>query len=148
MAARSAVEAFEKSDQLDSVRIMETIHRALAPTRGAAIAVARVDRSAHLVRFAGIGNISAAVVSGGATKRMISHNGTAGHVAPRIREFTYPFAGSPTIILHSDGVSAKWEMETYPGLALCRPSVIAGVLSRDFRRNSDDALVAVLRVAA
>src|SRR6185437_15100138 len=82
-AARGAVEAFEKSDQMDSVRVMETIHRALAPTRGGAVAVARVDRSAHLLRFAGIGNIAAALVAGGTTKRMVSLNGTAGHVAPR-----------------------------------------------------------------
>jgi anti-sigma regulatory factor (Ser/Thr protein kinase) len=147
-AAQRAVEAFEKGDQMDSVRIMETIHRALAPTRGAAVAVARVDREARLVRFSGIGNISAAVVSEGSTKRMISHNGTAGHVASRIREFTYPFAGSPTVLLHSDGVSAKWELEAYPGLAVCRPSVIAGVISRDFRRSTDDALIVVMRAAA
>ena len=148
LAARSAVEAFEKSDQMDSVRVMETIHRALAPTRGAAVAVARVDRAAGLVRFSGVGNISAAVVSDGGTKRMVSLNGTAGHVAPRMREFTYPYAGATTIILHSDGVSAKWDFGSYPGLTTCRPSVIAGVLSRDFRRTSDDALIAVFRVAA
>jgi anti-sigma regulatory factor (Ser/Thr protein kinase) len=147
-AARGAVEAFEKSDQMDSIRVMETIHRALAPTRGAAIAVARVDRPARLVRFSGIGNISAALVSDGATKRMVSLNGTAGHVAPRVREFTYPLSGTATVILHSDGVSAKWDLASYPGLASCRPSVIAGVLSRDFQRTNDDALVAVLRVAA
>jgi len=147
-AARSAVEAFEKNDQMDNVRILEAIHRALAPTRGAAIAVARVDHPARLVRFAGVGNISAALVSDGATKRMVSMNGTAGHVAPRVREFAYPFAGSPTVILHSDGVSAKWDLASYPGLATCRPSIIAGVLSRDFRRSNDDALIAVLRVAA
>jgi anti-sigma regulatory factor (Ser/Thr protein kinase) len=147
-AARSAVEAFEKSDQMDSVRVMETIHRALAPTRGAAIAVARVDRPAQLVRFSGIGNISAALISAGATKRMVSLNGTAGHVAPRVREFTYPCHGAATVILHSDGVSAKWDLASYPGLASCRPSIIAGLLGRDFRRTNDDALVAVLRVAA
>jgi anti-sigma regulatory factor (Ser/Thr protein kinase) len=148
LAARSAVEAFEKSDQMDSVRLMETIHRALAPTRGAAIAVARVDRAARLVRFAGVGNISAAVVSEGATKRMVSLNGTAGHIAPRMREFIYPYSGAPTLILHSDGVSAKWDLAAYPGLASCRPSIIAGLLSRDFRRTNDDALIAVLRIAA
>jgi anti-sigma regulatory factor (Ser/Thr protein kinase) len=147
-AARGAVEAFEKSDQMDSVRVMETIHRALAPTRGAAIAVARVDRPAHLVRFSGIGNIAAALISEGTTKRMVSLNGTAGHVAPRVREFTYPYTGTATVILHSDGLSAKWDMETYPGLSVCRPSIIAGVLSRDFRRSNDDALIVVLRVAA
>ena len=148
VAARRAVEAVEKSDQADSVRIMETIHRALAPTRGAAIAVARVDRPARLVRFAGVGNISAALISEGAIKRMVSMNGTAGHVAPRVREFAYPFSGDATIILHSDGVSAKWDFAAYPGLAACRPSVIAGVLSRDFRRTNDDALIAVLRIAS
>ena len=148
IAARSAVEAFEKSDQMDTVRVIEAIHRALAPTRGAAIAMARVDRPAQLVRFAGVGNIAAAVVSEGAVKRMVSMNGTAGHVAPRIREFAYPVSGSAAIILHSDGVSAKWDLAAYPGLSACRPSVIAGVLSRDFRRTNDDALIAVLRVAA
>ncbi len=148
LAARSAVEAFEKGDQMDSVRVMETIHRALAPTRGAAAALVRVDRAAQLVRCCGIGNIAAALVSEGAMKRMVSLNGTAGHVAPRIREFTYPYTRSATVILHSDGLSAKWDFESYPGLALCRPSVIAGVLSRDFRRPNDDALIAVLRVAA
>ncbi|HXE29260.1 MAG TPA: ATP-binding SpoIIE family protein phosphatase [Stellaceae bacterium] len=147
-AARSAVEAFEKSDQMDSVRVMETIHRALAPTRGAAVAVARVDRPAQLVRFSGIGNIAAALVSEGVVKRMVSLNGTAGHVAPRVREFTYPYSGAATVILHSDGVSAKWDLASYPGLAACRPSIIAGLISRDFRRTNDDSLVAVLRVAA
>lgn len=148
LAARSAVEAFEKSDQMDSVRVMETVHRALAPTRGAAVAVARVDRPARLVRFSGVGNIGAALVSDGTIKRMVSLNGTAGHVAPRMREFTYPFSGAATIILHSDGVSAKWDLPVYPGLAACRPSTIAALLSRDFRRTNDDSLVAVLRVAA
>ena len=148
LAARSAVEAFEKSDQMDSVRVMETIHRALAPTRGAAIAIARLDRAEKLVRFSGVGNISAALFSDGTTKRMVSLNGTAGHVAPRVREFTYPYSGAATILLHSDGVSAKWDLGAYPGLAASRPSIIAGVLNRDFRRTNDDALIAVLRVAA
>jgi hypothetical protein len=132
---------------MDCVRVMETIHRALAPTRGAAIAVARVDRSAHLVRFSGIGNIAAALIAEGTTKRMVSLNGIAGHVAPRLRAFTYPYTGVATVVLHSDGVSAKWDVEAYPDLTMCRPSVIAGVLSRDFRRSHDDAVIVVLRVA-
>lgn len=148
LAARSAVEVFEKTELSDTVRIMESIHRALAPTRGAAIAVVRIEREARIVHFSGIGNISAALVSEGAVKRMVSMNGTAGHVAPRVREFAYPYSGDATIILHSDGVSAKWDLAAYPGIAACRPSIIAGVLSRDFRRTNDDALIAVLRVAA
>jgi len=103
-------------------------HRGLAPTRGAALAIARVDTGASLVRFVGIGNITGTLVSDGDARRMASHNGTAGHVAPRIREFTYPFTGKPLVILHSDGLSTRWGLADYPGLAVSHPSLIAGIL--------------------
>ena len=148
VAAGHAVGAFANGMQLGILPLMETIHRSLASTRGAAIAVASVEMAERLVRFAGIGNISAALVAPGTAKRMVSNNGIAGHAAPRIRDFTYPFAGSPTVILHSDGISSRWDLDAYPGLAAAHPSVIAGVLSRDFRRNNDDALIVVMRVAA
>lgn len=146
-AAETAVRAFADNTDKDCVALVEAIHRALAPTRGAALAVARVDTSACLVRFVGIGNIAAVLASDGQSRRMASNNGTAGHVAPRIREFTYPFAAKPVVILHSDGISAKWEIERYPGLAASHPSLIAGVVFRDHRRGRDDALAVAMRVA-
>jgi hypothetical protein len=76
---------------------------------------------------------------------MVSHNGVAGHVAPRIREFTYPFTGNPLVVLHSDGLSARWDPDHYPGLAASHPSLIAGVLFRDHRRSRDDAAVLASR---
>jgi hypothetical protein len=78
---------------------------------------------------------------------MASHNGTAGHVAPRLRDFVYPFTGRPLVILHSDGVSARWEIDAYPGLAACHPSLVAGVIFRDHRRGRDDASVVAMRAA-
>jgi anti-sigma regulatory factor (Ser/Thr protein kinase) len=148
-AADIAVAAFHANIDDDCPRLVEKIHRALAPTRGAAVAVARVDAREKLVRFLGVGNITAATLfNDGTVRRMVSHNGTAGHIAPRIREFTYPFSGTVTIVLHSDGLSAKWDLATYPGLAANHPSLIAGILFRDHRRGRDDASVAVMRVAA
>jgi hypothetical protein len=76
---------------------------------------------------------------------MVSHNGTAGHVAPRIREFTYDFTGEPMVILHSDGLTSRWNLAAYPGLAGQHPSLIAGVLLRDHRRERDDAAVVIMR---
>lgn len=147
VAAGASVKAFEANLSSDCSQLMEAIHGALAPTRGAAAAVARVDQAQRLVRYVGVGNIAGAVVSQGVVRRMVSHNGTAGHIAPRIREFTYPWSGSVTIILHSDGLSSKWDLDAYPGLAGSHPSLIAGVLFRDYRRESDDASIAVMRVA-
>jgi anti-sigma regulatory factor (Ser/Thr protein kinase) len=144
-AASMAAQIFREHLDDDCEKLVERMHRGLAPTRGAALAVARVDASASLVRFVGIGNIAGTLVSDGDVRRMISHNGTAGHVAPRIREFTYPFTGKPLVILHSDGLSTKWGLADYPGLAASHPSLIAGILFRDHRRGRDDATVVAMR---
>ncbi len=146
-AAETATRAFADNIDKECVPLVEAIHRALAPTRGAALAVARIDRDARVVRFVGVGNIGAVLSSGGEVRRMASYNGTAGHVAPRIREFTYPFTSKPLVILHSDGLSARWEIDAYPGLAASHPSLVAGVIFRDHRRSRDDATVVAMRAA-
>lgn len=144
-AAKAAVRVFRESRDESCARIAELIHKALAPTRGAAIAVARVDRAERVVRFVGIGNIAGAVFSSAGLKRMVSHDGTAGQIASRIREFVYPYAGTPVVILHSDGLSGRWDFGNYPGLGASHPSLIAGVLFRDFARGRDDACVVAMR---
>lgn len=144
-AAETATEIFEKHADEDCVSLVERIHRGLAPTRGAALAVARIDAAEKCVRFVGVGNITGLLMTGIEARQMVSHNGTVGHVAPRIREFTYPFDGRPSVILHSDGLSNRWRIADYPGLAACHPSLIAAILFRDFRRGRDDATIAVMR---
>ena len=144
-AAAVAIDTFLADPDRDCVRLVEAIHRALAPTRGAAVAVARVDRKEQVVRFVGIGNIVGAMVAEGQLRHMVSHNGTAGHIAPRIREFVYPFTGEPTLILHSDGMSGRWNLGSFPGLLAAHPALIAGVLFREYRRERDDCSVVVLR---
>jgi anti-sigma regulatory factor (Ser/Thr protein kinase) len=125
--------------------LLDAMHQALRPTRGAAVAVADLDSSARTVRFAGIGNISAMVVpSSGSWLRMVSHNGTIGHEMRKVVEFSYPWQPDSLLIMHSDGLGTNWGFEPYPGLALRHPSVVAGVLFRDHRRGRDDATVVVV----
>jgi hypothetical protein len=76
---------------------------------------------------------------------MVSVNGTLGHQMTRARQYEYPFEADSLLILHSDGLSANWSPDKYPGLFQRHPGVIAGVLFRDFRRIRDDATVAVAR---
>ena len=146
-AARAAIRTFEERAEDDCTAILAEMHRALAHTRGAAVAVARLDADARVVRFVGVGNIAGAVAApDGVVRRMVSHNGTVGHIAPRIREFSYPCPPGSLILMHSDGVSGKWDMAAYPGLAAGHPSLVAGVLFRDFRRKNDDVTVVAMRV--
>jgi hypothetical protein len=49
------------------------------------------------------------------------------------------------MIIHSDGLMTQWNLDAYPGLLHCDPSVIAGVLYRDYTRGRDDTTVVVIR---
>jgi anti-sigma regulatory factor (Ser/Thr protein kinase) len=145
LAADAAVRVFEAHRDDSCEHLVDRMHRALAQTRGGALAVARLDEAAGVVRYVGIGNISGVLVSGGGARHMVSNHGTAGRSAPRIREFAYPFGSDPLLILHSDGLTTRWDIATYPGLVAQHPALIAGVLLRDHRRARDDASVVVMR---
>ena len=145
-ASRAAVRAFLADPARPPGAALERMHGALRPTRGAAAAVAHVDLARGSVVFAGIGNVAGVLVTeNGATQRMVSHNGTVGHVARRVQEFAYPFQGSPLVVLCSDGLGTRWTLDAYPGLARRHPTLIAGVLYRDFNRGRDDVTVLVAR---
>ncbi len=145
-AVNTAVDLFHQHAEEPCAALLLRLHHALVPTRGAALAIARIDAAAQVVRYAGIGNISGTAITGSELLRMVSHNGIAGHLTPRVREFVYPYVGNPLLILHSDGVSTRWDLAAYPGLTIEHPSLVAGVLLRDFRRGRDDASVAALRM--
>ncbi len=124
--------------------MLEDIHRALQGTRGAAGAIATVDWSTRQLRFAGVGNIAGSMIAGERSRGMSSHNGILGQGDPRFQEFEYAWPADGMLILHSDGLSARWGLSAYPGLALRDPALIAAVLRRDFSRR-DDQTALVLR---
>jgi len=49
------------------------------------------------------------------------------------------------LVLHSDGLVSHWSLDAYPGLAARDPSLIAGILYRDFTRGRDDVTVVVAK---
>jgi anti-sigma regulatory factor (Ser/Thr protein kinase) len=145
-AARAALETFDNAPAaITLVELMTRVHEALRPTRGAAVAIAAIDRMEQKLRFCGLGNISGVVVAPAGTKHLVSHNGTAGHELRRLQEFVQPWPIGSMLLLHSDGIATHWRLEDYPGLADRSPALIAGVLYRDFNRGRDDATVAVVR---
>lgn len=144
-ASAAAVAAFRQTAHQPVERIVETVHKALRATRGAAVAVAQGSREGPAVRYAGIGNIAGAVLGSLGIRKMVSLPGTAGHEARSIRAFDYPWPEGSLLIMHSDGITARWDLAQYPGLSERHPSLIAGILLRDFARGRDDATVAVVR---
>jgi anti-sigma regulatory factor (Ser/Thr protein kinase) len=138
-ASREAVRAFEAGAERHPAAVVERLHEVLRPTRGATIGVAEVGP--RTIRYAGLGNIAAAVVTGDATRHLPSHNGTAGREARRIQEFDYPWPERGVLVMASDGLATRWDLGAYPGLLSHHPAIIAGVLYRDFGRGRDDVTV-------
>jgi anti-sigma regulatory factor (Ser/Thr protein kinase) len=144
-ASQEAVAVLGRTTELAPTAVLEEVHRALRPTRGAAVAIAHVDFDLREVRFAGAGNVSAIVVSPSNQQHMISHNGTAGHNIRKFQEFVYPWPPGSVLVMHSDGITTSWRLEAYRGIIQQDPSLLAGVLLRDASRGRDDACVLVGR---
>lgn len=146
-AARAAVEAITHCEPAAVTQYIEYAHEAALSTRGAALGVASLSRGASCLTFAGVGNISAVVVDQGARRGLISSNGILGGNMRKILEVTHHWTPDATLIMHSDGLHTQWNLNEYPGLQARDPSVIAGVLYRDFKRGRDDVTVVVMKDA-
>ena len=139
--SRLAVEAFLAAKSASPSRIIELAHEALRGTRGAAVAVVRVE--GEEVRFAGVGNITGSVITDATTRHMVSHPGIVGHQMSRVQEFIYPWNDRSLLVLASDGIKTQWRLDAYPGISRRHPTLIAATIWRDFSRGRDDATVVV-----
>jgi anti-sigma regulatory factor (Ser/Thr protein kinase) len=144
-ASRTATLVLAENPTAPPEALISACHDALAPTRGAAVAVVRLDPGAGTGALAGVGNIAGRVHTGGAQRNLVSHNGTVGHNVRRIQEFTFPFPSQSVLVMHSDGLNTHWNLSDYPGLAARTAGLIAGVLYRDHDRGRDDVTVVVVR---
>jgi anti-sigma regulatory factor (Ser/Thr protein kinase) len=144
-AAREAEKVLRTTKEESPTEVLREVHDSLKKTRGAAAAVARIETNQGLVRFAGVGNISASVATPGHKRGLASHNGTLGQSMHRVQEFTCPWAPTSILVMHSDGLANRWDLDQYPGIWNKHPSVIAAILHRDFSRNRDDVTVLVAK---
>jgi anti-sigma regulatory factor (Ser/Thr protein kinase) len=146
IASREAVRNFSEGPFVPPAAAVEALHKALGHTRGAALAVAELDTTAGLVRYAGLGNIAGTVFGPDGTRRgMVSMPGIAGHQRRQIRAYDYPLAPGSVVLMHTDGVVDRWNPAEYPGLLTRSPEVIAATVLRDAGTRRDDAGVLVAR---
>jgi anti-sigma regulatory factor (Ser/Thr protein kinase) len=146
VASLNAVRILYENPGLEPMALIGLSHQALRSSRGAAVSVACIDRVRKTVSYCGVGNVTAQIYSGARPQQhLVSVNGTAGHQIQRIREFNYPWPDNGMLILYSDGLATATGLEAQSALALRDPSLIAGVLYRDFSRGNDDSTVVVLK---
>ena len=144
-ASTEALGTFRRTEWHGPKAMIETIDRSLRSTRGAAAAVAFLDVESHLLSYCGVGNIAACIVSGDACRHLVSHNGILGHTNGRIAEFAYDFDGASILVMHSDGISARWQPSDLGPVWDRHPALVAGLLYRGFARDNDDVATVVIK---
>jgi anti-sigma regulatory factor (Ser/Thr protein kinase) len=144
-ASIRAVEVFEKSPTLPLPDLMQRMHDALRPTRGAAVSIAELDLAGESVSYVGVGNITGTIVTHDKSASLVSMNGTVGGVIRGIKQFNYPWPQGGSLVMMSDGIKSHWNVKRYAGLLDRHPSLITGVLYRDYARGTDDATVLTVR---
>ena len=146
-ASRAAVlTLLEPDGSRTALEVLKAAHGRMRSTRGAAIGILEVGAAAGTVRYAGVGNIAGHILGPAGTQSMVSHNGIVGHEMRKTQAFDYKAPAGALVVLHSDGLTSHWRLDSYPGLALHHPALIAGVLYRDFTRGRDDVTVLALRL--
>ena len=146
-AARAAdlAVALAARTELGPIALIRLAHDALRGTRGAALATVVIDTAKQELTFAGVGNIAGCVFEAGKRRHLMSHNGIVGSNLRKLQEFVFPWNPGAMVLLHSDGIATRWDLDAYTGLEFRHPSLIAAVLYRDFARQRDDAMVLVVR---
>lgn len=144
-AAQKAVSAFILCPQKSPIDQIRTIHTALKKSRGAVIGVAHIDIDNNQIAYSGVGNISMKLIYPAQTKGCYSYNGIAGHIMPAIindhvAQWHYT---KDIIVMHSDGMSARWELQKYPLIMQHHPMIFCSAIYKDFDRGYDDSTILI-----
>jgi len=142
-AAAEGASAFLEDPSAEPAALAGRVHRRMAGTRGGAVGIVRLGGG--VARYCGLGNIAASILGQGRRKNMTSIPGIAGHQARTIHQFDYELPPGAAVILHSDGISARWEAAALPGLETRDPLLIAAVLLAEAGIHRDDAGILVLK---
>jgi anti-sigma regulatory factor (Ser/Thr protein kinase) len=147
VAAEAAAEALKAFGQFrgSPAAVLDRAHPTMRSTRGAAVTIAELDARAGTIVYAGAGNISGRMISGVEDRTLMSQHGTLGVQIRRLQDVSYVWADHSIVVLHSDGVVTRWNLEGAGGLLQCDPAVIAGWLLRDHVRGHDDVTIVVLK---
>ena len=148
MAARAsgaAVRAFRASRATSPRLVLEDVHQALRDTRGAAVAVAHVDHATRTLTYGGVGNIAGRILDATGSSQLASQPGIVGHNTPKVRELEMPLERGQWIVMHSDGLTERWNLDDLPGILGSSPVVLCAALLRTAGVRRDDAGVVALR---
>ena len=128
-------------------QLIQRCHDGMHRTRGAVLAIARLDGHEGSLTWSGVGNIDASLFRtddrrGEARVSMIMRGGVVGYQLPPLRVTTLPLMRGDTLVMATDGVRGEFTSESPLGR---EPGVYTEDMLRRYGKDSDDALVLAAR---
>ncbi len=143
-AVQTAIRSFYQCQEVYPSDILRFIHNDVKKTRGLVATVARLQHSKKTWQVCGIGNIHARLFEGISFKAFMSYNGIVGLNLPNtLNNHEMEAQNHQFLIMASDGLGVRWELNRYPAIFKYNAMIIAAALYKDFCRGHDDASILV-----
>jgi anti-sigma regulatory factor (Ser/Thr protein kinase) len=146
--AVAATEVVRSRALLDPAAILHALDDTLLGTRGAVMAVARIDRALQMIEHAGCGDVRTHIYRPRDSRRLTQVAGVLGAADQRGRKYTVqrePLRADDVIVMFSDGLTTGADVSGDLQLLRRHPIVIAAHLLERFGRVNDDVIVLVTR---
>jgi serine phosphatase RsbU (regulator of sigma subunit) len=93
--------------------------------------------------YAGVGNVEARLISANRAVRLQSARGIVGAVFPTVQPVEASLDPGWLLVIHSDGVSSKLDLDEEAGAKAADPQLLANRILARWSRAADDATVVV-----
>lgn len=143
LTAQKALELLDANCHEALTVIIDRCHKGLQTTRGAAIALCKIDHKGKRIEHIGIGNVETRVYGSPQSVRPFCFNGTLGMSMESSRVIEYPYADGCTVVIYSDGISGHFDLDS--ARLKETPQELAKYIFDHSAREYDDATVLVGR---
>lgn len=146
-ASNHAVAGFLAQPLGSPALTLDACDRAVASTRGAVMAVARLDERTGLLEQAGVGNVTTRIERFRHSRILAGSSATLGGRGLRRRPLAESLTLTPTevLLMYTDGLTTRVDLSQEPEILREHPIVIAQRVMTGYARPNDDALVLVAR---
>ncbi|MFD0795235.1 ATP-binding protein [Mucilaginibacter litoreus] len=146
-AVNEAVRAFKSCTDNSPTEIIRYLHAAVRKTRGLVATIVVFDFESKTYQIAGVGNIATKFAGIGQYKNHLSYNGIIGHNIPNtMNDQLLSFQDYGQVILCSDGIRSRWELNKYPGILRYDLTMQAAVIYKEYGRLTDDMSVIIVKL--
>lgn len=146
-ATNEAEAAFRVFPDYSPTETLRFIHQTIKKTRGAVITIVGYEFASKTWSATGVGNIAARMIGPTTFRNHMAYNGIVGHNIPNsMSEQQYPGDLFNQVMLCSDGIRTRIDLQKYPQINKYDLSVLAAAIYKDHARKTDDMSVVIAKI--